>query len=256
MDHNSVVAKLADKLPVKIEARHLTTSDGFSWNFEDRAVGLLYYNPAAPQRLIFWVASNSSDFYKPGTPMMRVQRWMPAGPDFIIMHAAKPIRVAARRFDSRWRWESGYGDSPIASASWCLQGGAAAALAQALRRATGADFALVQPGGNGEEPLYAAGETRKMDVVAWEYDVRLAAMELTGREILQFPASQEKNTEDSWEFLPTPRVDNIRPGRMYRVTMIPWTISSYAKQTRSNPESFRLLNGTVREALRRHLGQP
>ncbi len=254
-EQNSIVAKLADKLPVKIDANRVNTADGFSWDFKDRAMGLLYYNPAAPKRLVYWVASQSHEFYRPGARLMTLQSWGMAPPDFMIMHATSRQIVAARRFDSRWRWEAGYGDSPLMPDSFCTQQGAAKILSDAICRETVADFAIQRIEGDPQKPAYSAGETRKMDVVAGPYSMRIAAMDLTGKEILDREQSLRKRNS-GFRFLPDPRKRDIQPERLYRVAMQPWLIWSYAKQTGSNPESFRLLDATVRSAFSRHLAAP
>jgi hypothetical protein len=250
------VAKLADRLPVMIEGGKVQSRDGFSWSFTDRAMGLLYYNPLAPKRLIYWVAAETPKFYKAGAPLMEQQEWGFAGPDFLITHALNHQMVAARRFDSRWSWEPGYGDSPLLPDEVCSIQGSAEAGVRILRRAAGAEFALMGADWASTRSEYAKGETRWMDLLAREYDGRLAVMDLTGAELLAAEESLEKEKQAGQEWsirtLPAPSSRSVEADRLYRVALAPWWMWDYAKATRTNPISYRLTDIQAKEALERH----
>ena len=256
---NSLVARLADQLPVRIEGGRAIADDGMAWDFQDRALALLYYNPLAPRRLIYWVASESPDFYTPQTPLMgfNMADVRVAPPDFVLMHVARPQRVAARRFDSRWRWEAGYVDSPRLPEEYCASESYAERLAQAIRRETDADFALVQAGGDSDDLLFAPNETRLADLAAGEYDLRLGVMDLRGEDLLESAGPLDRQTEDGSRFgalclLPPPKPDSVEPGRLYRVGVIgrPYgEIRGFHSATHMKPVDFRLTDRPLRQTL-------
>ncbi len=255
---NTIVAQLADRLPVRIANGRVRASDGFSWSFEDRGLGLLYYNPLAPQRLVYWVAFDEPESYKPGSGLTGL--WAePAPADFLLMTATTPNAfVAARRFDSRWNWESGYGESPLVSDEGSTETGYASALARVLRLAVGGDFALVDlaPGTGAEGMrLVGEGETRKMDLVAAEYDRRIMVMDLTGQEILATVQALEEMVgefpfHDRMLLLPDPRTLAVELDHLYRVAVKGWTLHWAIDRALERPD-FRATGHSVREAIKR-----
>jgi hypothetical protein len=271
---NSVVAKLSKDLPVKIKGGRVGTTDGLSWDCNDCAVGLLYYNPLAPKRLIYWVGSDSADFYKADSPLMKSQFWSTASPDFLIMHATKDLLVAARRFNSRWEWEKGYADSPLMKEELCNRLRHLRDIAEILRQKSGADFTLYTTDLNAGKQAFAPGQTRWMDILAQAYYDRVATMELSGQEILdnvkafdkareaavaekkaKQEATQEKQEsagEPVWipHFFPEPRPEDIEPKKTYSVVSHVWDVDAYVEATHRNPESLRHLAVTMREVLK------
>jgi hypothetical protein len=263
-EQNSVVAKLADRLPVRAEGGRVTANDGVSWDFSGRSLGLLYHNPEAPARLIYWVASDAPAFYAPNAYLMERQGWGFASPDFLLTRVAPPGEVAARWFDSSWTWEPGYEASPHLSPESCSSTGAATMAAAALRRDTDADFAVLNWDPDTTAPMLAAGETRLADIVAPNYFEPLCVMDLTGKEILDAAVvfaraaldrsarvAKGDDADPAPQFLPQPESGMVRPERTYRVVLPAWSAWNYAITTRTNPSSFRLIPRTLRDALGR-----
>jgi predicted peptidase len=268
---NSVVAKLSRGLPVKIEDGRVGTNDGFSWDFKDRALGLLFYNPLAPKRLVYWVASESADFYQIDSPMMESQYWHP---DFLVMHATEEQFIAARWFDSRWVWEKSYADSPLMKKELCSKIGHDKNVAKILRQKTGADFTLYGTLWQSDEQAFSLGQSRRMDMLALRYYERIAMMELSGQEILddiksfskaldtavaKKKANQEKAKEKGQKledeaigflrFFPEPKPESIDPHKLYSVVAFVWEVHSYVETTQKNPENLRHLAVTMRDVL-------
>ena len=127
-DQNTVAARMAPGMPVSVKGDSITTSDGFSWSFRERAFGLLYLNPFYPDRLVYWAASSSKRFYRYLSPLIGSQN-MTAPPDFVLMDAQESLCVAARHFDSRWNWEKNYSDSPFMKEGNCTREGLTSLLA-------------------------------------------------------------------------------------------------------------------------------
>ena len=271
---NSVVAKLSKDLPVKISTGRVKANDGLSWDCNDYAVGLLYYNPLAPRRLIYWVASESADFYKPESPLMGLQYWHMAAPDFLVMHATEEQIIAARRFDSHWTWEKDYADSPLLKEEFCSQIRHDENVARILRQKTGADFSLYITNWQSDRMAFAPGQTRWMDMLTVQYYDRVVTMELSGQKILddmnsivkaretavaEMKAKQEEAKKKGTEFkdkpvrtlyfYPEPKPEDIVPQKLYSVVAGPWDVEDYVKATYKNPESLRNLTITMRDVL-------
>ena len=266
--HNSVVAKLADQLPVKISGGVIRSDDGFKWDYRDRGLGLLYVNPLQPKRYIYWVAADSPDFYRqgrvyPARTMMDFQGSISGPPDFMVMDTDQKKLVAARRFDSRWKWERGYGESAVIKRRIPVIGRKALSLANAVKLAAGADFGLTQGAcWYSSEFESVPGVTRKADVVALQYSERIGIMDLTGAEILKahnnlvrheatFKPVSTINWAGMCRFHPTPTADTIDPDRVYRVAFPPWAIFTFTKYSRVPAHTFRTTDILVKEAVER-----
>ncbi len=251
---NAVVAQLAGGLPVSVAERTVRADDGFEWPFEGRAMGLLHYNPRQPQRLIYWIAADTADFYRAETPLMEMQGWSAAGPDFLLVHATERQTVAARRFDSRWRWTAGYAESPTVSDKLCQRKAGVFEFAKMLRRAAAADFSVIGEDWSSTHTLFAKGETRLADIAALEYESSIGVAELTGAEILA--AAERLNPrlekgERSLVLLPTPEPAAIDRERLYRVAMIAWDAGEFAGAMQTDLARFRLSETPLLEAIRR-----
>ena len=262
---NSVVRKIAKKLPVAIRDGRIRTHDGFAWDYAGRALGLLHFNPLAERRLIYWVAAADLDFYRPGTiapltTMMDYQGSIEAPADFIITDTAQRQLIAARRFDSRWNWEPGYGESPILERQIAAAGPNATKIADAVRRHLQADF-----GATTGRDWYsftfetAPGVTRLMDVAAMYYGERAGTMELTGREIFEAEAAfrqREKNPGQSsseWfamsQFVPKPAKAAIEPERTYRIAFPEWAAFTFGRYSGVSTDSVKLTGVYLRDII-------
>ena len=253
---NSIVARIAGELPVTVTKGKIVSDDELTWDFTDRGLGLLYYNPLNPKRLIYWLASNESDFYRPKQPLMSHQGWDERGEDFQLLNVYKYQRVAGRYFDSRWRWESGYRQSPILPNPLCSWEGFDAAMKKAVQLGTGADYVLKYVNDYEFIPYWAEQETRLMDVVAYAntHTTSLALLNLSGAEIKKQQEQLEVNKRGSKiVFSLGPELDQIDPDRIYTVGLLHSTIWGYVQKTKTNPESFRVIDNSFSDALESYL---
>ena len=255
-EQNSVVARIADKLPVSLANGKIDSNDDLSWDFTDRGLGLLYYNPLNPKRLIYWVASNESDFYRPKQPLMLIQGWDERGEDFQLINVNKYQRIAGRNFDSRWRWVAGYSQSPMLPDSLCSWDGFDAAMKKAIQLGTGADYVLTYMNDYEYIPYWAEQETRLMDVVAYAHahTTSLAVLNLSGAKIKKHQAQLEADKRgNKMEFALGPALDQINPSRIYTVGLLHSTIWGYVQKTKTNPESFSVIDNSFSDTLENYL---
>ncbi len=255
---NSIVARLADDLPVSLSKGKIVTKDELSWDFTDRGLGLLYFNPLNPSRLIYWVASNELDFYRSEQTLLSSQNYSSGSEDFQLFNAHKNQRVAGRNFDSRWRWEAGYNQSPKLTDELCSWEGFDAAMKKAIKWGTGADYVLDNANDYDFLPYWAAGETRHMDVLAFAeaHTSSLGVIELSGAEIKKQQAFFKENDtkrRNKLVFSLGPEFNQIDPTRIYTVGLIYWTMWGYASSTKTNPESFRVIDNSFSDALESYL---
>jgi hypothetical protein len=252
---NAVVARLQDTLPVKVAADSLTTSDGLTYPFSGRALGLLYYNPESPQRLVYWFAADDGAHIMDAGEVLFRQGWSPAMPDLILAPTGSFAVVAQRCFAPDWSWEEGYAESPLYPEEYCGTVQADAFAAEALRKATDSDFCFMYSP-QVDEPRFAPGETRWMDVTCLPYEERAVLFTMTGEELLDADATLQAAPDDRWgnrgRFHPEVTADEIDPQRTYTlVCPVGWELASLCARVQHNPARVELSDMTMAEAMQR-----
>jgi hypothetical protein len=256
---NAVVARLADQLPVCFADGAVTCSDGVKFPGRHHALGLVYYNPLAPDRLIFWVASDDPATYAANSIVPAVMAGGTAVPgsavgiDFLVMDATAPALVAARSFDSRWRWTPGREVSPPWPASLKTHQDFSVAMGAAIRRATDADFALVGSYGPAAQAAVTAGTTRVCDMALRFYYLPIGVCEMSGTEILEVDRRADAAKDALMLISRSPQIGagKIQASRVYRVALpidVLWTLSELAKMA---PRPYRQTDLFVGDALER-----
>ncbi len=252
---NSIVARIAAQLPVRLADGRIVCSDGFELPAAQRTLGLVHFNPLAPTRLVFWVASSSPAGYSAEAAVPALCSPLFIGADLLVTHAAERQLVAARSFDSRWRWLGGREISPVVSPETEDHPVLARRIAEAVRRATGADFAVA-----GRVPQLGAapvlpGVTRVADLAPLFYGHTIDVLELTGAEVLAAQARMDAAAPDAleWVALQPAAPAALDPDRTYRVAVPMALVGSFGRLAKVSSHLQRRTDTTVPEALTRFL---
>ncbi len=261
---NSVVARMADLLPVRIDAKSVTCSDGVKFAGTHLALGLTHFNPLAPERLVFWVASDDPRTYAANSAIPALMGGSDAtiggcvcGADLLVMDATATTVVATRSFDSRWRWSPGRLDSPLVPASLKTHLDFSLAVGRAVRKAAGADFAMIGLyGAPGDAPI-VPGVTRVADMTPLFYFNSVGVAEMSGSELKDVARCFASAGDSPLHLCAAQCVDvaGLEPGRSYRVafpTSLLWRFSSLVKMA---PRNYRCTDLSVDEALERFLAE-
>jgi len=259
---NAVVARLADRLPVRFADGTIGCSDGVRFPSANNAFGLVHYNPLAPDRLVFWVASDNPATYAAASAiplLMADARTNAVGVDLIVARATGQTLVATRSFDSRWRWTPGRETSPLVPEAIKTHRDFSAAVGAAIRRAADADFALVGLYGPVEAPAVVPGTTRVCDLapLLFHYDP-VGVFEATGAELTDLAhriAAPKDPTSKPVYFEPQVTTGALEAGRTYRVAIPVDAISPFTTLALIAPRNYRLTDLQVSDALARHLGE-
>ncbi|HEU4583567.1 MAG TPA: alpha/beta hydrolase-fold protein [Polyangiaceae bacterium] len=244
---NSVVAAIAARLPVRLENGSIAWSDGSQLSSHDRALGLVHYNPDAPDRLIFWVASDDAAAYSAGSLAPELLGAFPSGADAVVVRVSEPTLVASRSFDSRWHWLSRE-QSALLPATLASNADLARAVAAAVRRAAPADFAIAGLPEPARTSAYEPGEARLVDLVAQNYFAPVSVMTVRGSDLLQ-AARAIAASEASIE--PAAELGRVQPQREYRLALSARQLSPFVQLTRLRPRKYELLDTSVAQALGR-----
>jgi hypothetical protein len=254
---NAVVSRIAELLPVHFSGGAVTCSDGARFEGGKLALGLVHFNPLAPKRLIFWVAAGDPSAYAANSAIPSTM----GGGDFhageafsadlVVMRASSSTLVAARSFDSRWRWVPGRDASPLVAARLAQPGDFEQAVGEAIRRAAAADFALIGATAPAAPPPVSIGVTRISDVVPLYANIPIGMAEVSGTELLDM--ARLASAKDSGLQIPSFDAGRIEAGRTYRVAMpvnILWTFSGAIQPA---PRNYRLTGLDSGDAVARFL---
>jgi hypothetical protein len=261
---NAVVARIASRLPVQIAGGAITCDDGVQFPGAHRALGLVYYNPLAPERLVFWVASDDPATYAANSTIPAMLgggsgtiRGFTCAADLLVMDATAPMLVAARSFDSRWRWTSNRKDSPLFPASIKTPVDLAIAVGAAIRRAAGADLGMAGVYGPPTGAPIVPGVTRVANVLPLFYFCPVGVAEMSGAELAEAARRFATAGGSSLMFCRTSEIkaSELKPDSIYRVafpTDLIWRFSEVAKMA---PRNYRHTDLGVAEALERFLAE-
>ncbi|MGD0262979.1 MAG: PHB depolymerase family esterase [Verrucomicrobiota bacterium] len=244
-EQNAIVARLASRLPVQRTAGRIRCSDGFELDETNRTTALVYYNPLAPQGLIFWVASDEAKGY--AAPA----RFIFGPADFVVAESGKGVLVVRRCFDSRWDWDPARSASPLMPDNAIIGRGAGLACARAMQQATHADFAFKFADTN-TAPWFMAGTTRLADVLPYSGYDPACLMELTGTQLLELESrlNAPPKKVSLKPLFPDPDLlklvypainpAKVEPERKYRMAILLSDLHGFGKTFRLDPPSFRM----------------
>jgi len=253
---NAVVARLADRLPVTETGGKLKTSDGLAYTTNGNAWALVYYNPLAPQRLVLWIASDDKDFYKAGAMLPRQLAYHGYGADFVVMSPQGRV-TAARSFDTAWRWSASYARSAVLPKSAATKPGWAAVQADAMRTATGADFAIALLEYKADwiyvdSFMAEEGVTRYEDMALLNYPSRIYVVDAKGVDLLR---ARAKLKGEAAGFSTNFAAASLKPDATYTVA-IDWdSIGSLVNLTEVLAKTVRGAGIREAEAIERLAGQ-
>ena len=259
---NSIVARLAPKLPVRLENGAATCSDGVSFPGSHLALGLVHYNPLAADRLIFWVASQDPAAYAANSAVAAVMNGGPGyrgsvtGIDLVVLDCAAQTLPITRSFDSAWNWLAGRETSPLLPTSIRTGGEVADAVGRAIRAATGADFAITDNFGPADKSAVMAEWTRVCDLSALYYHTPIGVFDLTGAE-LQSAAQRLATAKGSpLAISPAPGGAKLVADHHYRVAIpADFSLWNFGSDVQLAPASYRLSGQFVDDALERFLAK-
>ena len=240
---NTLVARLAAKLPVSAAAATLKTSDGFTYSTDENAWALVHFNPLAPQRLVLWLASDDSHFYQAGALLPRELFNHGYGADFVVMSAEGRVS-AARSFDNRWNWSADYAKSPILPAAAATKAGWSALQADLFRHATGADFGMAMKGYKSNwiyrnSFMAVAGVTRFADMALLNYQFRLFLVEVSGADLLRLRGILAADADAPLCMSANFATADLKPEAQYTVTVDWDSLSPLSEQLHLLPQTVR-----------------
>jgi hypothetical protein len=244
-EQNTLVARLASRLPVQRTAGRIRCSDGFELDETNRTTALVHYNPLAPQRLIFWVASDEAKGYAAPARLI----FVPA--DFRVTESGTEGLVLARCFDSRWHWDPARSASPLIPENLKTGRDLALACARAMQQTTPADFAFMFAP-TSTALRFLLGTTRLADLRPFFGYDPACLVDLTGTQLLDLESrlNAPPKEEPPKRLFPDPDLlklvyptiipAKVEPKRIYRMALLLSDLHGFGKTFRLAPPSFQI----------------
>jgi len=253
-EENSVVKRLSASLPLRVTATDIACSDGVTIPRKGYAWGLVHANPEAPDRLIFWVGSDTEAAYAAGSVIPALHGAGLHAADLIVADPVKRTVVATRSFAPDWTWTKGR-PSPTIAPTLGSATGLANAIAETARVAAGCDFAIATTLDNlGDVPFDPATATPR-DVASLHYNDLIDILEIDGAH-LQALDAKFKSTQrmpHHLAFQPALDAGKIDAGKTYRVAITASTAFHAGRVILDTPVRQVRTELTVADAIERFL---
>ncbi len=251
-DENRLVQKMQSQLPVQF-GTEIVCSDGVRLPGEAAIMGLYFYNPLAPDKLIYWVAAANPSAYRPYNFLFQLQNDNPIGIDLLVVQENPPKIVKARYFDSRWHWSDAFNHVAKITAAENTFGKVFEQIARAIRITSGADFALQAIQAPPDLQAGVLGLTQWSDFAAVDLTTPIAMLTMTGDQILSY---QQDFLKAGNQFFFFPAVDDkIVPEKTYRIALMAsyYQIQQLVNLKHQVPDSFEILDLTLFTAMKQVL---
>jgi hypothetical protein len=215
----------------------------------------VHFNPLSPGRLVFWVASHDPAAYrsKSAVPLVMSGGGSFASSSFSddLLVMSSSTLVAARCFDSRWEWAAGRESSPLLGPSFGTSRGLSVELASALRRATGADFAMVGVYGPTDSAPVEVGVTRVSDIEPLFGNVPVGTMRVSGSELLDM--DRKCSAAKSGILIPGFTPSGIDGSRRYTVALPVEVLWAFSWVMKAAPRDYQVTNLDTRDVIERYV---
>lgn len=253
-EQNKVVQRLAEKLPVKFSNGNVICDDGVKFEGGHQQLGLVHFNPLAPDRLIFWVASSEASSYAANSaiPALTSGRDLAGsicGADLMVLDAAEPTAVAMRSFDSHWHWSKAREATPLVPASVVKYSELNEALALGLRRETNAQFAILPMYAPGDRVAVRSGVTRVGDLSPLFYYSPAGVLRVSGKELQKIETDLSSVPEPRPLTLYPKLGDKIDPAKKYEVALPASALWTLSQMTHGMAPEYRVARATMSDAL-------
>lgn len=236
-EQNAIVEEMAAAWPVSLAEGEAVSDDGVVWGMKDCGLGLLHVNPGEPDRLVYWIASESPAFYSAKGTFALSHHYAKRAADFIITHTERSRIIAMRNFTSDWQWAPEYAGSIGLPPTAGTPEGFMDYVGEQLRAHTGADVALVHMWPEGDSMHFDAAQSRVRDYENWLGTRLLSTIELTGKEIDTVDAIVKKEPETylGSRFYAEEAID---PEQSYTVVLMGWDVAGIGKALGYFPDTF------------------
>lgn len=252
---NTLVARLALDLPVKIVEGSIRCSDGWQTPAKGRAFAVTFPNPRAPHYLIHWYAAGEPKGYAPDPISHKVIAGTYFGADFAVAEIDKPALVATRRMDSQWKWMAPDERlDPALPKRIRTHGDIRQMISQAMILETNSDYAIVHSEIDSSLEALVPGIATRSTVTAPLVNQHFAVMELPATDLIAVAnlLATTKGWKASASVYPRVLEATMDKDRLYRVAITTEAVWPFNSVGKVMPLSYKQCEGTLPEAIVKH----
>ena len=225
-DHNLITRKIAHGLPAQERDGRIVLTEQFAYDLAERGYVMYHYNPMAPERLVFVVASSHEDFYTLHNGVLPEVLDHELAADFVLADVASHDIVRRISWNKQWKPAARFLTSPRLPTPFANRKTIWEQIMLSIRRSTNADFAIgprPNPGGR-ENSAYNVAHATWADFEARQTGWRVVSAEVTEDQLRDLQTEIQGSEEI--EFLPEPADVSVTAGRRYRLAMAEWVLWS------------------------------
>ncbi len=216
---NVVTKSIADKLPATEKDGKVVLEGTLSYDLKGRGYTLYHYNPLAPDRLVYVIASGDEAFYNFRNGFLDTALANGPAIDFSLMDVRPLKYVRLMSWSADWKPAARFTDSPKLSAAYGDAAGYWGEFAIALRKLTEADYAVCPCGPKNDRANVsfdtASATTADLDLYLGRQPV--VAAEVTGSELADI--IRALSTSGEGRVLPDPPQGALGQAKMSRIAM-------------------------------------
>jgi pimeloyl-ACP methyl ester carboxylesterase len=225
-EENSVTRMIATGLPVVEKNGQVSLAGIGTYDLANRGYTVYHYNPVAPQRLVFVVASKDAKFYTMQNGVVNNVFSGELPLDFVLCDVEQKRIVRQVSWDRDWHPHARFANSPVLPASFEKEENVLRETAISWRRVANADV-VVWPYVNADIRARLAFDTRTATWADFEAGCRewkVFAADVSGEQLLK--VMQAARTSTSFSLETSLDESTIDPNRQYRIATSDRNIAS------------------------------
>jgi len=236
--HNSITQRVTGKLPA-VEKKGKIVLDGkLSYNLAGRGYTLYHYNPLAPKRLIYIVASDSKAFYTMHNGAVDLALDAEFADDFTLAEAEKHYTIRRISWNKNWKPAQRFFNSSKLPEVFAMRETEQKATMTAIRLATAADYVVCGKLKNEDrdKKAYDVNHATWADheVTRLKYPVVTAT--ISGAELLEMADVLKKSKRI--QILPEPDEKTVAKDCVYRLALFQWMLWDLTSIRKKNLDSI------------------
>jgi len=235
-DQNSIVKRLFPRLPLQVKGGELLAGDRKPVSLAGAGLGMLYYNPEVPERLVYLLSTWSADAMEPfhghGKALLAGLPDHERGdqPDLVV-RTVEGLDRRRMQLDRDWNWRAIPGESRSVSGDRALTRQLTDIHMDLLLDVTAADFALWRTSGD-EQREFDHEWFTLADAALARSSMRTMVAAMQGRDVAEVKARAK---EFGVLLLAGVPGQDIGPARQYRVAMLPPTAGNLSVMQETFP---------------------
>jgi len=250
---NAVTKRIAARLVAQEKSGKIVIDGKLSYDLAGCGYMLYHYNPLAPDKLVYVIASGEEGFYKFRNGILDAALAEGWPLDFGLFDVDSRRLVRAISWNRDWKPAARFIDSPKLPGQFANADGYWREMAAALRDAARADFAVCfNPAGEDRARVCfdtSAATWADLEVLSARQTV--LAAEVTGAELLTIASAAQAGSR--FEIVPAPPSASINPAKKYTIALLDELSGPLARIRHKNLDTIHFVTCRPIDEMRKRL---